>query len=359
MKVVSLNFFYGWKSRKNRCWACGFTDTIKWGKQGGKQRYRCNNCGVLFTGSNPGVRLANQQIWFEKWIIERLTYRYLSVDSGYSQATLKRLFKHYLSTLPEFIFKQRKKAHLIIDGTYFTNDLCLVLYQDNDIKYTQLYRFSSGEYYLEIKEDLENLDRLNIQIESITCDGHKPTLKAIKDVYPHITIQRCLVHVHRMANIWLRQKPKTQASIDLKEIVRYLPLIRTHNDRKEWMRMFNRWYDQYFQFVNEKVYNRLSNRWWYRHKLLRRTTTMIKQAIPDLFHYLDNPMIPRSTNSLESFFGHLKDSLSIHRGLSYKNRKAFILWYLYLKNSRRWVFFSHWAYQVKHKKGSPKFRAAN
>ncbi|WP_449353821.1 IS1/IS1595 family N-terminal zinc-binding domain-containing protein [Algoriphagus antarcticus] len=26
---------------------------MKWGKQGGKQRYKCKNCGILFTGSNP------------------------------------------------------------------------------------------------------------------------------------------------------------------------------------------------------------------------------------------------------------------------------------------------------------------
>ncbi len=259
----------------------------------------------------------------------------MSADSGYSQATLKRLFKRYLSTAPEYAFRQRTGAHLIIDGTYFSNNLCLVLYQDNDIKYTQLYRFSTGEYYSEIKEDLENLGKLGVRIESITCDGHKPTLKAIRTVWPGITIQRCLVHVHRMANIWLRQKPKTQASIELKEVVRFLPLIKTHNDRKQWIRMFNRWYGQYGQFVNEKVYGTLPKRWWYRHKLLRRTTTMIQQAIPDLFRYLDNPQIPRSTNSLESFFGHLKDTLSIHRGLSYQNRKAFILWYLHLKNSRR------------------------
>ena len=240
-----------------------------------------------------------------------------------------------LSAPPEFSFRQCTKAHIVIDGTYFSNDLCLVLYQDNDIKYTQLYRFSTGEYYSEIKEDLENLDRLGVQIESITCDGHKPTLKAIREVYTGITIQRCLVHVHRMANIWLRQKPKTQASIELKEIVGYLPLIKTHNDRRKWIRMFSRWNDQHSQFVNERMYNRLYNRWWYKHKLLRRATTMIKQAIPDLFHYLDNPLTPRSTNSLESFFGHLKDTLSIHRDLSYQNRKAFILWYLHLKNSRR------------------------
>lgn len=142
--------------------------TIRWGRQAGKQRYKCKNCGILFTDARPEHRFLNQRVWFEKWIKERLTYRYLSKDSGHSILTLKRVFKYHLSNPPPFPIRQRKKAHLVIDGTYFSNEVCLVLYQDNDIKYTQLYRFSKGEYYEEIREDLMNLKRLGVNIESIT-----------------------------------------------------------------------------------------------------------------------------------------------------------------------------------------------
>ena len=67
----------------------------------------------------------------------------------------------------------------MIDGTYFSNDLCLIIYRDNTIKFTQLYRISNGEWYDELKEDLENLHALGVKIESITCDGHKAILQAI------------------------------------------------------------------------------------------------------------------------------------------------------------------------------------
>ncbi len=307
-------------------------DSIKWGKRDGKQRYKCNNCGVLFTASNPGRAKANQEIWFRKWVLERLTYRYLEKDSGLSISTLKRLFKVYLNQPPTFLIKRRTKAHLLIDGTYFSNDLCLVLYRDNDIKYTQLYRFSDGERYEQICEDLANLVVLGVEIESITCDGHRAVLKAIKDVYPEIIVQRCVVHVHRMANIWLRQKPKITASIELKSIINLLPRVKTHNDRIYFTKVFNTWYKQHKIYVNEKKINPQTGRWWYRHKNIRRAAIMIRKAMPNLFHYLDNPKIPKSTNGLESFFGHLKDNLSIHRGLSFANRKAFILWYLHYKN---------------------------
>ena len=68
-------------------------------------------------------------------------------------------------------------------------------YQDNLDEYTQLIRFTDNEDYQEMKEDLENLIKLGIQIESITTDGHKNILKAV----PEAKVQRCLVHIQRMS----------------------------------------------------------------------------------------------------------------------------------------------------------------
>lgn len=222
-----------------------------------------------------------------------------------------------------------------MDATYFSGDLCLMLYYDYDLKFCQMYRFGKKEVYSEIREDLENLLRLGIKINSITSDGHSSILKAIRKVLPDIKHQRCVVHIQREANLWLRKKPVNQASIDLKAIVRLISLIKTQNDKIEWIRMFNDWYNRYELFINEKAKSEITGRWWYRHKDLRRSAIMIKKAIPNMFHYLDDSSIQSNTNSIESFFGHLKDSLSIHRGLSRANRKSFILWYLHLKNKTR------------------------
>jgi hypothetical protein len=268
-------------------------------------------------------------------VINRLTLDYLSKESGMSISSLKRLFKTYLNRPPTFLIKKRIKVHLLIDGTYFSNDLCLIIYRDNDIKYTQLYRFSDKERFDEIKEDLLNLSVLGIELESITCDGHKAILKAIKSIYPDIIVQRCIIHVHRMALIWLRQNPKILASVMLKQIVATLPLVKTKNDMIHFVKSFNLWFIENKSFISEKNINIATGRWWYKHKNLRRTAIMIKQAIPNLFHFLDNDKIPKSTNGLESFFGHLKDTLSVHRGISYENRKAFILWYLHYKNQNQ------------------------
>lgn len=267
--------------------------------------------------------------------MERLTYRYLIRDSGYSKATLERKFKNYLNQAPTFQIRMHNQAHLIYDATYFSGDLCLILYYDKDIKYCQFYRFTSSELYTEIREDLANIKKLGIGIISITCDGHPSILKAINKECPDVITQRCLVHIQRESNIWLRKRPILPVSLELKRIVNLLPRITTYNDKMYWIRIFIQWYKSNQAFINEQKINVDTGRKWYIHKDLRRTAVMISKALPNMFHYLNDPAIPKSTNAVESFFGHLKDTISIHRGLSKTNRKAFILWYLHFKNQSR------------------------
>jgi hypothetical protein len=62
--------------------------------------------------------------------------------------------------------------------------------------------------------------------------------------------------------------------------------------------------------------------------MVRGSFTNIKNALPEMFHYLNNDRIPKSTNGIESFFGHLKGHLNVHRGLSQEHEKKFIKWLL-------------------------------
>jgi Transposase, Mutator family len=279
------------------------------------------------------VSHSNRSVWFKKWITDKRSLDDLSLESGYSLSTLKRYFHDYLSDQPVLSVFPSEKVNLLIDGTYFKNDLCLVLYRDNTIKFTQLYRLTDGERYEEMKEDLENLIKLGVNIESITCDGHKSLLKAIKKVCKGVTVQRCIIHIQRMCRIWLSANPKSEAGIELRRIVSKLHLIKTPNDRDYWIVSMVRWYEKHESFVNAKSYNQETGRYWHTHKMVWRSFSVIRKALPDMFHYLDNPRIPKSTNGLESFFGHLKGNLNVHRGLSKEHRRNFIRWYLYFKNS--------------------------
>jgi len=287
----------------------------------------------LFTRNAPDLRLQNRFTWFRKWILERQTYSTLCRDSKLSRPTLQRIFYSFLERSPEVKIIKRDRVHLRMDATYFRK-FCVVCYQDDEDGYTQLIRITDGEHFTEIKEDLDNLIKLGVQIESITTDGHKSALKAIKKALPDITVQRCLVHIQRMCLLWLTRFPRHLAGMELRALVLMLLRIKTSNDRLSWINELASWYDRHKDYLSEKTLNENTGRYWYKHKLLRRSYFTIKRALPNMFHYLNNQKIPATTNGIEGYFGHLKNHLDLHRGLSAKHRINFIKWYIYLSNDK-------------------------
>lgn len=272
-------------------------------------------------------------MWFRKWVIERQTYQTLSRDSGLCRDTLQRTFYKLLEKAPRIKIIKRDHVHFRVDATYFAK-FCLICYQDDSDGYTQLLRFTDGEHYEEIREDLANLVKLGIQIESITTDGHKSTLKAIKKSVPDAIVQRCLVHIQRMCLLWLTRYPSHIAGQELRKLVLLILRINTENDRIYWIREFLRWHESHKYYLNERTYNEETGRYWYTHKLLRRSYITIKRALPNMFHYLSNSAIPKTTNGIEGYFSHLKNHLDIHRGLTVKHRINFIKWYIYFTNEK-------------------------
>jgi hypothetical protein len=59
---------------------------------------------------------------------------------------------------------------------------------------------------------------------------------------------------------------------------------------------------------------------------IKRARSMLLRALPDMFHYLDNPLIPTSTNGLEGYFSRLKGHYRQHRGLRKEKRKDYFQW---------------------------------
>jgi len=307
---------------------------IRWGKRNGRQRFKCKSCELLFTWANKGVSQANEFIWFTKWVLGRRTFNDLVSESGYAKSTLQRLFKVYLSKPPQFIIRYKTGLRLIVDGTYFGRSLCLILYYDSAHRYALYFRYSTNEFYKELKEDLQILKSVGIEVLSVTCDGKKSIIRAVRKVYEKATLQRCTVHVQRNVRIWITRKPKSEAAKELRYIISFLHHIKNIVEQNMWIIAFNYWYIKHKTVIEEKVYRKQTGRWWYKHRQLRRSAISIKNAIPDLFHFIQTPAIPKSTNGIDSYFGHLKTNLKIHRGLSAVNKKSFILWFLHMKSLR-------------------------
>lgn len=146
-------------------------------------------------------------------------------------------------------------------------------------------------------------------------------------------VQRCLVHVKRQIKNYLSTTPKTLPGQHLLNLSRQITRIKTQEECGLWLLGFKHWCDQYESYVKQKSFNIDSKRYWYTHKNLHAAYNLILKAIPNMFHYLNDDEIPATTNRLENYFGHLKDKLTLHRGLRLQAKRNFIKWYLHFKNN--------------------------
>ena len=260
-----------------------------------------------------------------------MTIEQISQKYRVSTSTAKREISQFISSCPVIEVKPNQSTHLLVDGTYFKRENCLILYFDYDLKYFQLYRYSTREIKDEIIKDLRLLRRSGVNIVSVTADGKNALKSALKKIFPKATFQRCLVHIQRYAETYITQRPKTLAGIELKEIVSTLNLIDSHLTRMTFMAKINDWKRRHNDFLKEKT-TKEDGGWWYTHRNLRRVIYHIEHALPNMFYYLDNANIPKDTNGLEGRFTDIKQKFRVHKGLRKTNRENYLAWFVCFKN---------------------------
>lgn len=274
--------------------------------------------------------------WFNKWIIGKRTLQELSQVSGRSVRTLQRLFGVWLSRPPQPRPVSNQKSILVIDGTWFNREHCLIVYYDAVKRHIQCWRYSSGEHGAEILSDLEALKAGGVICCGATSDGGKGIIFALNRLYPDIPKQRCLVHLQRLSLAWLTRWPKTDAGRELRSLCLLINQIETRGHRDIWLRLFHKWLVRHHDFLKERTLGPDRKRWWYTHKNLRKVRRYLLNALPFMFLYLDHRSLPKDTNALEGgIFSPLKEICRSHRGVTKQKRANFLAWYLYLKYKNR------------------------
>jgi len=266
-----------------------------------------------------------------------MTIEQISQKHRVSISTSKREISQFVSNRPAIKVKPNRHAYLLVDGTYFKRENCLILYFDNDLKYFQLYRYSKKEIKDEIIKDLRLLKGSGVDIASVTADGKNALKSALRKVFPKAKFQRCLVHIQRYAETFITQRPKTLAGQELKEIASTINCIDSRLAKMTFVSKINDWRRRHNDFLKEKTIKDDDRGWWYTHRNLRRVIYHIERALPDMFCYLDNPNIPKDTNGLEGRFTDIKQKFRAHKGLRKTNRENYLAWFVYFKNLNKKV----------------------
>jgi hypothetical protein len=299
---------------------------IGYGKSaGGKQRWFCGGCGRSSLRKSIGPRRNRQRIWFERWIREGYSVRQLQQQSGYNRSTLCRIINYWLAREPDDIRDLSSHKHIIVDGTYIQGRSApLVVVQDGVSHEVIAGAYGVKEGSLKMYRLCERLKSLRLSPCSATIDGNQQVSEMLSRLWPDIIIQRCLVHIQRQGLSWCRRNPKRTDARHLRQL--FLEVIGLDTDSAK-ERFLSEW-DQWENRFGKSIAGQPERGWVFSD--LKKARSMLKNALPNMFHYFENPSIPNSTNSLEGYFSRLKAHYRQHRGLNPEKRKNYFRWFFHL-----------------------------
>ena len=273
------------------------------------QTWSCNDCGRRFRNKRREKVAFQKRIWKE-YVFEKQTLRELGQKNGKDWRTLKNHFEQYKA--PEKTHEPRK-IHLITDALYFgerkeKTSWCAVCFRDLKRKENLWWGFFDTETtsaYLEGKTYLENL---GYKILSVTGDGFGGLRQAFFD----IPYQMCHVHMKRIVVSGTTLNPELEAGQALLALTKTL----YYTDGETFKNYLKKYIEKYQVFLNQKSVNPLTGKTSLTHEPLYRAFMSLWRFLPYLFTFEKNKDIPKTTNSLEGHFSHVRDIVGVHRGLS-------------------------------------------
>ena len=277
----------------------------------------------------PDLKVHHHRTLFTRWLTGNRSLSEIADDNGVSRQTLVRWFAtlwerarrpHSLNSDPHAIY--------ILDGVYLSGRenaalICRTMRGQMSWMFAVRESFASGLAFL------KNLPAPDAMI----VDGQKGLLAAILCLWPQAKIQRCLVHIERLARIKLTRQPKTHAGKELLTLVQRLLGVRTNRQRRRGLCVYQRWERRHADFLKERSYGepRVGEKrtWWYTHRNIRAARSLIRNALPHLFTFIDYPHVPRTTNHVEGGVNsRLKELVHRHRGLPQKRKQVLVAEYL-------------------------------
>jgi hypothetical protein len=305
------------------CKYCDSDFTKKNGKtHNNKQRYSCKLCKKTFIIKSVLKKQAREVHWFKQWIVEAYNVRQLTEQSKHSASKIKKIIKLNILKDPEVKCDLNDTKGIMLDGTFIYKRICLFVVMDA-IKHTVV----GGEYPLrefcstEVVCFLEKLKKKGLIPKYAVTDGNPHVIKALSIVYPHIIVQRCLTHIQRQCLAWCRQRPVRDDAKELRYISKMIPYISSIEEKEEWIKSFKEWKSRYKKsFTSRDAKDRIVGD-------IIRAASVLENALPNMFHYLDDNSIPKSTSCLEGYFSRLKHKYFAHRGLSPEKRTQYFKWF--------------------------------
>lgn len=245
-------------------------------------------------------------------MFEKQTLRELKQEHLTDRKKLKRFFSRYKA--PEKTHESRK-INLVVDAFYFgerkeKTSWCPIVFRDPKKKENLWWGFFDTETSSAYLEGRKYLEHLGYTILSVTGDG----FGGLRAVFKDLPFQMCHVHMERIVVNGTTRKPILEAGKALLVLTKSLHRI----DSQSFKHYLSKYLEKYQNFLNERSINPLTGETFLTHEPLYRATMSLWRLLPYLFTYEKDKHIPRTTNTLEGHFSHIRDIVGVHRGLKRK-----------------------------------------
>lgn len=303
----------------------------------GKQRWMCLACQKSTLRHRHDRTLFWRRKLFETWITGNRSLTEVAQGLGVTRQTLERWFAVFWDEPPPALPPVPNLKHevLVIDAIYLAGRFHAALIGRTPTRPVH-YSFALRESFVSWLEFSEGLGAASAPF-AVVLDGQRGGLAMVKALWPSALVQRCLAHVTRRVKNKLTLNPKTEAGRELRALTNALFNVWTPEDRDAWLKAFQVWEDQWLPLALAKTKGLNQNgrqTWWYTHKNLRGGYIHLKNALPNLFTYVNHPNIPRTTNHVEGGINsRLKELIYRHRGFSLLQKQILVATFLVLKGT--------------------------
>mgnify|MGYP004443776181 CR=1 FL=1 len=312
--------------RTIECITCSSHTTKKNGKTvSGKQRYYCLTCHSSFTHAYDST--FKDFALFLNYVTDNHSQKSYSLPERTLRYKTRKFWAYW--PLPPQV---RKHYDIVfVDGIYINRKtVILIACTPHTVLGWYIARSETATAYTAL------LTRIAAPV-IVVSDGGQGFRKACKNVWPHTKIQRCLFHVYLTIKNATTLHPRLLAGQELLMIGRRLLHIKTLDHARQWLVMYNTWYDKWEHWLKQQTL--VNTRYQDTHAKLaqaaRSMNTLIRQGQmftnlqPEyLFSYKDT--VITTNNQIEGGVNtQLRSLLRAHRGTSLNRQIKTVFWYCY------------------------------
>lgn len=288
----------------------------------GTLRFFCPGCKRTAVRTRADTKERHERNRVRRWLTGKNSLTELGNFYQETRQTLSRRFRQFFLRVAKWQVPERISI-LVMDGIFIHSHSLLALIGLAD---GQKLVWSFAEQ--ETTGNWLALLRLLPRPQVVVCDGHNGLLACLRALWPGIAIQRCHFHVVKLTRVYLSRRPKTIAGQELWALVKTLACCRTP-EKAEWFRQsFLAWCVKYEVFFAERSFSfneRGRKHWWYTHKRLRGARSLIQNALPHLFTFLNYPNCPNTTNQVEGGINtQIAEATRLHRSLRQYQKQTLV-----------------------------------